>query len=54
MYYSCPKCSSKKTETYKLFSPITAKRLECGYINIEKKIINEEERSSNTLLNYSH
>jgi len=55
MYYSCPKCSSKKKpKLINYFPPITAKCLYCGYINIEKKFINEEERPSNTLLKYSH
>ena len=55
MYYSCPKCSSKKKpKLINYFPPITAKCLDCGYINIEKKFIKEEERPSNTLLSYSH
>ncbi len=55
MYYFCPNCSSKKKpKLTNYFPPITAKCLDCGFINIEQKFIKEEERHSNALLNYSH
>ncbi|MHA2394020.1 MAG: hypothetical protein ACXAEX_18965 [Promethearchaeota archaeon] len=55
MYYSCPNCSSKKKpKLEKYFPPITAKCLDCGYINLEKKFINEEEQNSKIPLTHSH
>ena len=55
MYYLCPNCSSnRKPKLVNYFPPITAKCLECGYMNRENKFIKEEEHSFNQQLNYSH
>lgn len=54
MYYLCPNCSSKKKPMLiNYFPPITAKCLECGYMNIEKKFI-KEELHQNSPLKSSH
>jgi len=54
LYYSCPKCSSKKKpRMVRYFPPIAVKCFDCGYTNIESKFIYQKENKS-VQLNYSH
>ncbi|MHA2007892.1 MAG: hypothetical protein ACXABO_11030 [Promethearchaeota archaeon] len=55
MYYSCPKCSSKKKpKLANYFPPIAVKCLDCGHMNLEVKFLNEGEHHSKTVISYSH
>jgi len=54
LYYSCPKCSSKKKpRMVRYFPPIAVICLDCGYTNLESKFIYQKENKS-VQLNYSH
>ncbi len=54
MYYSCPKCSSKKKpRMVRYFPPTAVKCLDCGFTNLESKFIYQKEIKL-VHLNYSH
>ena len=54
LYYSCPKCSSKKKpRMVRYFPPTAVKCLDCGFTNLESKFIYQKEIKLEHLI-YSH